>query len=42
MEESEKVVVNNIDEIIHPFEIAENLYKLGEYETASGYLQVDY
>jgi tetratricopeptide (TPR) repeat protein len=32
--ESEKVVVNNIDEIIHPFEIAENLYKLGEYETA--------
>ena len=32
--ESEKVVVNNIDELIHPFEIAENLYKLGEYETA--------
>lgn len=34
MGESEKVVVNNIDELIHPFEIAENLYKLGEYETA--------
>ena len=32
--DSEKVVVNNIDELIHPFEIAENLYKLGEYETA--------
>jgi tetratricopeptide (TPR) repeat protein len=32
--ESEKVEVNNIDELIHPFEIAENLYKLGEYETA--------
>ncbi len=32
--ESEKVVVNNIDELIHPFEIAENLYKLGDYETA--------
>ncbi len=32
--ESEKVGVNNIDELIHPFEIAENLYKLGEYETA--------
>ncbi len=34
MGESEKVGVNNIDELIHPFEIAENLYKLGEYETA--------
>lgn len=34
VEESEKVVVNNGDEIIHPFEIAENLYKLGEYQTA--------
>jgi tetratricopeptide (TPR) repeat protein len=34
VEESEKIVVNNGDEIIHPFEIAENLYKLGEYETA--------
>ncbi len=34
VEESEKVVVNNVDEILHPFEIAENLYKLGEYETA--------
>lgn len=32
--ESEKVEVNNIDELMHPFEIAENLYKLGEYETA--------
>ena len=32
--DSEKVVINNIDELIHPFEIAENLYKLGEYETA--------
>ena len=32
--DSEKVVVNNIDELIHPFEIEENLYKLGEYETA--------
>jgi tetratricopeptide (TPR) repeat protein len=32
--ESEKVIVNNEDEIIHPFEIAENLYKLGDYETA--------
>jgi len=31
---SEKVVVNDEDEIIHPFEIAENLYKLGEYQTA--------
>ncbi len=34
VEESEKAAVNNEDEIIHPFEIAENLYKLGEYETA--------
>ncbi|MGR3292820.1 MAG: tetratricopeptide repeat protein [Candidatus Scalindua sp.] len=34
VEESEKVAINNEDEIIHPFEIAENLYKLGEYETA--------
>ncbi len=30
----EKVVVNDEEEIIHPFEIAENLYKLGEYQTA--------
>ncbi len=34
VEKSEKVVVNTGDEIIHPFEIAENLYKLGEYKTA--------
>ncbi len=35
VEESEKVVVNDEEEeIIHPFEIAENLYKLGEYQTA--------
>jgi len=34
MKESEKVIVNKGDEIIHPFEIAENLYKLGDYETA--------
>lgn len=32
--ESEKVVINDEEEIIHPFEIAENLYKLGEYQTA--------
>lgn len=34
VEESERVAINSEDEIIHPFEIAENLYKLGEYETA--------
>ena len=34
MKESEKVAVNDEEEIIHPFEIAENLYKLGEYQTA--------
>lgn len=34
VEESERVAINDEDEIIHPFEIAENLYKLGEYETA--------
>lgn len=34
VQESEKVVVNDEEEIIHPFEIAENLYKLGEYQTA--------
>lgn len=34
VKESEKVTVDNGGEIIHPFEIAENLYKLGEYETA--------
>ena len=33
VEESEKVI-NNGDEIIHPFEIAGNLYKLGEYKAA--------
>ncbi len=33
VEESEKVVSND-DEIIHPFEIAGNLYKLGEYKAA--------
>ncbi len=31
--EIEKVVKNG-EEIVHPFEIAENLYKLGEYKTA--------
>lgn len=31
--ESERIDKNN-EEIIHPFEIAENLYKLGEYKTA--------
>ncbi|GAX60055.1 hypothetical protein SCALIN_C05_0140 [Candidatus Scalindua japonica] len=34
IEESERLEVNEGDEIIHPFEIAENLYKLGEYKTA--------
>ncbi|MBC8554820.1 MAG: tetratricopeptide repeat protein [Candidatus Brocadiales bacterium] len=34
MKKSEKVAVNDEEEIIHPFEIAENLYKLGEYQTA--------
>jgi len=34
VEESEKLKVDNENEIIHPFEIAENLYKLGEYQTA--------
>jgi pentatricopeptide repeat protein len=33
VEESEKVIKNG-DEIIHPFEIAGNLYKLGEYKAA--------
>ncbi len=33
VEENEKVT-NNSGEIIHPFEIAENLYKLGEYKAA--------
>lgn len=33
VKESKKVVVNN-EKIIHHFEIAENLYKLGEYKTA--------
>jgi tetratricopeptide (TPR) repeat protein len=32
--ESEKVSINDEEEIIHPFEIAENLYKLGEYQAA--------
>jgi len=32
--ESEKVSINEEEEIIHPFEIAENLYKLGEYQAA--------
>ena len=34
VEESEKVSINDEEEIIHPFEIAENLYKLGEYQAA--------
>ncbi len=34
VEESEKVDVDEENEILHPFEIAENLYKLGEYQTA--------
>ncbi|MCR4288764.1 MAG: tetratricopeptide repeat protein [Candidatus Scalindua sp.] len=34
VEESEKLKVDSENEIIHPFEIAENLYKLGEYQTA--------
>ncbi len=34
VEESEKVEVDDENEILHPFEIAENLYKLGEYQTA--------
>ncbi len=34
MEKSEKVAVDDENEILHPFEIAENLYKLGEYQTA--------
>mgnify|MGYP000011011083 FL=1 len=34
VKESETVAVNDEEEIIHPFEIAENLYKLGEYQTA--------
>ncbi|MCP4252202.1 MAG: tetratricopeptide repeat protein [Candidatus Scalindua sp.] len=34
VEESEKVEVDEENEILHPFEIAENLYKLGEYQTA--------
>ena len=34
VEESEKVSINEEEEIIHPFEIAENLYKLGEYQAA--------
>lgn len=34
VEESEKLEVSDGNEIIHPFEIAENLYKLGEYQTA--------
>ncbi|MHC4267048.1 MAG: tetratricopeptide repeat protein [Planctomycetota bacterium] len=33
VEESEKVIING-DEIIHPFEIGENLYKSGEYKAA--------
>jgi tetratricopeptide (TPR) repeat protein len=33
VKESKKAVVNN-EKIIHHFEIAENLYKLGEYKTA--------
>ena len=34
VEKSEKVAVDDENEILHPFEIAENLYKLGEYQTA--------
>ncbi len=32
--EKREKVINNGGEIIHPFEIAENLYKLGEYKSA--------
>ncbi len=34
VKESEKVAVDNENEILHPFELAENLYKLGEYQAA--------
>ncbi len=34
VEKSEKVAVDDENEILHPFQIAENLYKLGEYQTA--------
>ncbi len=34
VKESEKVAVDSENEILHPFEIAENLYKLSEYQTA--------